>query len=179
MRKLRVSLLTVGVMVGLVVAIASPANATHRYETTWSGPMILLDGVARTYRGEDLETWRAIRERVIRDYASAVPIRSVELKVARFDCGVADERRPGYVLLCSNRKDPTVGGWGGSNPHGGGAAVIVFRRLDVARYYVCHELGHVLGLDHRSDGQSCMSGWEGLPFVPSPDGHDLESLRSP
>jgi hypothetical protein len=102
----------------------------------------------------------------------------VELRFARYDCSVGDERRAGYVLLCSNRKDPTVGGWGGSNEQGGGAAVIIFRRLDVARYYLCHELGHVLGLGHRSDGQSCMSGWEGLSFVTWPDGHDLESLRS-
>jgi hypothetical protein len=55
--------------------------------------------------------------------------------------------------------------------------VIRFRRLDVARYYLCHELGHVLGLGHRSDGQSCMSGWEGSAFIPWPDEHDLDSLR--
>ena len=157
---------------------ASPAYATHRYETMWSRPMVLLDGVARTYRGEDLETWRAIRGQVLGDYGSVVSVRSVELRLPRYDCSVGEERRPGYVLLCSNRKDPTVGGWGGSNERGGGAAVIVFRRLDVARYYLCHELGHVLGLGHRSDGQSCMSGWHGSAFVPWPDDHDLQSLRS-
>lgn len=157
---------------------ASPAYATHRYETMWSRPMVLLDGVARTYRGEDLETWRAIRGQVLGDYGSVVSVRSVELRLPRYDCSVGEERRPGYVLLCSNRKDRTVGGWGGSNERGGGAAVIVFRRLDVARYYLCHELGHVLGLGHRSDGQSCMSGWEGSAFVPWPDDHDLQSLRS-
>jgi hypothetical protein len=139
--------------------------------------MVLLDGVARTYRGDDLASWRAIRGQVIQDYSSVVTVRVLELKLARYDCSVGEERRPGHVLLCSNRKDPTVGGWGGSNEQGGGAAVIVFRRLDLARYYLCHELGHVLGLGHRYDGQSCMSGWEGKAFVPWPDEHDIDSLH--
>jgi hypothetical protein len=121
--------------VALVVLTASPAYATHGYETTWSRQMVLLDGVARTYRGQDLQSWRAIRAQVISDYSSVLSVRFVELRTPRYDCSVGDERRAGYVLLCSNRKDPTVGGWGGSNEQGGGAAVIKFRRLDVARYY--------------------------------------------
>jgi predicted Zn-dependent protease len=42
----------------------------------------------------------------------------------------------------------------------------------------CHELGHVLGLAHRSTNTSCMTQGAALPIVGTTDTHDFDELFS-
>ena len=42
----------------------------------------------------------------------------------------------------------------------------------------CHELGHVLGLDHRSTNASCMTQGAAPPISVYPDSHDFAELQS-
>jgi hypothetical protein len=43
----------------------------------------------------------------------------------------------------------------------------------IRNWLMCHELGHTIGLDHRSEGDGCL--YTGWPYQ-SPDAHDYEML---
>lgn len=47
-----------------------------------------------------------------------------------------------------------------------------------ARKTTCHELGHVLGLAHRSTNDSCMRSGASPPIDKTPDDHDFNALEN-
>ena len=47
---------------------------------------------------------------------------------------------------------------------------------DAADHVLCQELGHVLGLDHQRDSDSCMDDTATLGSAMTPNGHDTEQL---
>ena len=73
-------------------------------------------------------------------------------------------------------------GWNRRNHNRRGVRVrlnnATVRTARQARKTTCHELGHVLGLDHRSTNESCMRQGSAPPISRYPDRHDLRQLRA-
>lgn len=121
-------------------------------------------------------TVRQFLERAVSAWNEATPRLQLRIEPGS---GTGCRGADGEIQVCLTRGD----GYAGSTQtertgsHIEGAIVL----LDVVRSgrylaaVVCHELGHAIGLDHRSEGATCM---RPAPVVDSPDELDLEHVRS-
>ena len=163
----------------LVVAAGEPAQADHSWNGYhWAGDarplrIVYLDSLAPGFRkqrvtGPALEGWelddlvhleRARSDDSRRMRRSCPPVTGA-IRICNADYG--SEWFGHTELLIEGQR--VTGGRIRINDHWGTNAS--FRR-----FVVCHEVGHSLGLWHRSSGTSCLSGGR------NPDGHDLSMLR--
>jgi len=73
-------------------------------------------------------------------------------------------------------------GWNSANHNTEGVKVqlnnYTVKTATQARKTTCHELGHVLGLDHRASNASCMTQGAAPPISMYPDAHDFAELQT-
>ena len=161
---------TGAVLIGLLLLlVGAPARAHEANVSHWDQQIV----VVRDETGSaDL---RAALEHAIAAWNEATP--RLQLQV---EPGTGTGCRGGAreVQVCLTRSDRYAGSaqTERNGAHIRGAVVLIdaVRSGSHLRAVVCHELGHALGLDHRSDGETCM---RPAPVVASPDDIDLEQVR--
>jgi hypothetical protein len=155
------------------------------------GPNIrVVDDVAKTVRaGFRRLIWRTTRDRALALWAAAGisfaveegPGESYDFQTTEAD--VSELVIPKTIRIVRNTKPPLAGyypedfAWWDSGKDGSVAAYtphhVWWRRyyLPTLTGVVCHELGHCLGLWHRTDHGVMAGGGK-------PDAHDLESIKN-
>jgi hypothetical protein len=168
-RRARALLLTLtGVLAclggGVGRASTDGADGAH-----WDVPEVLV----RDETGHP-DVGRAL-ERAVAAWNEATP--RLQLRVVPGEgsgCRGAD----GEIQVCLTSGEAYAGSATTVEEDGHIASAVVLLELDRVGAYVdavaCHELGHAVGLDHRSSGDTCM---RERPTVAEPDDEDLRRVR--
>jgi hypothetical protein len=175
-----VRLALLGAVLAILLGPASLAHADHdwngyHWKTTPGGTnLTVADSLSRGFRQQ------GILQPVLKDWnaARAVSLRRTQSSNSsslRRDCPM----KPGQIRVCDADYGET---WLGKTDLDYSGTHIVAARVRInshwghgasyRRYVLCHEIGHSLGLWHRSKGSSCLNSGQ------HPDGHDLTMLGS-
>jgi hypothetical protein len=182
-RRLRLAL-GLAVLSASLLLPAQPASADH----SWGGRHWPSDGRGlavvnqagdawNDYIGHTVNKWR----RAVAPHATATfPQGPVAIRYESGGPPRCHSPGRGEILVCA--WDGFAPGVAGSarlyldgNGHIQGATVLFDPRYhgDQLMSILCHEVGHALGLDHRSSGQTCMREHVGYT---EPDGHDGDQI---
>jgi hypothetical protein len=162
----------------------------HAYDFHWRDRSItVVDEVVRHLRPGRAHLprkWREARNKVLAEFnATGVVTLQLVVEPAPGTCHPlersyedADAATAGTIRFCRTfDRSSAYGGWAywRRDPDGHiAAAVVVVNGRTGGRLILCHELGHALGLDHRSQSTSCMSGGPGSGL----DQHDRDELAA-
>ncbi|MGH2691071.1 MAG: hypothetical protein ACRDHM_01040 [Actinomycetota bacterium] len=185
-----------GLVAGLVLALPSPAVADHATRPHFHPGVVVtvIDEIApnveatirrrRRVVARPRSEWRQSRDEVLTAYASATGLTFSVVEQPgswyeqpnTFEDAEAQYQGDGYIRLA---RGPTA--YATQKLDAGGHAVaghLVTAEPTQGYPYIgllCHELGHVLGLDHRAGG--CMD-YADVTGYELPDAHDLEALSA-
>jgi hypothetical protein len=154
----------------VILFVAVPARAHQGIATHWDQRVVVL----RDETGS--ADVRASLERATAAWNDATE--TLQLRVEP-GTGTGCRGADGEVQVCLTRSDGYAGSTqtdrSGSHLRSAVVLIDVVRSGRHAPAVVCHELGHALGLDHRSEGDTCM---RPAPVVAAPDETDLRRVRS-
>lgn len=177
-RRAAVALSLVVACLAAVLSVASPVSATHYIGHHWAhnglahSQIYFVDHTGVKWPvATATYTWNLARG-VDSFYETSCPS-------SRLHCASVYEY---------NRNDGNYGVtyfphlWNGAGHNREGVYVTLnnhtVRTATQARKTTCHELGHVLGLAHRTTNASCMRQGPAPPISLFPDGHDFNELHS-
>lgn len=159
---------------------------SHRWSNFhWSRPS--GDERKVIIRDSTTDTWDGRLTGVLSDWGDSSRFRFTKQQAAtssdeRLSCSMPGNY--GRVRIC-NHSDYSLGGFAGEanirvNSEGhiqrGRVRVLNSVSTDARRALLCQEVGHTLGLAHRSSTGSCML-QNASAAAPDPDSHDFEELR--
>ncbi len=174
-----------------------PPSWANGVPETWPPTISVLDTIALTLRPRRYGKWRDLRAEALakwplhfhvtearpEDYPVMDPNDTSDAELERVI--VSPHLRLLALSSPYNGNQPAVAAWMPSTDPGAFAGFVLkwfwLASPFTRRLALCHEIGHCLGLNHRSDSKTSVmyygpTGYAGTSTVP--DTHDLDSVRS-